>query len=269
MAIGDPSGSAVDLISNLDAGNPLCLQNNDSSSLVIVNVKLGAENYKMWETAMKSALKGKNKIGFIDVYFEIAFEVWTELKETYDKMDRISYTCDAKSRSAMHTQLIRFMQFLMGLNDVYQPIRSTILAMDPLPNVKDAFYVVSREESHRGLFLVTMVFDTLAFILVDLSVPSTSGSLSSSFTNEQMFKLLSLINEKPSPSANMLVTLGWIIDSDANQHMIDSVKDMFNVVDIYSLMLIVCQPNGTLAKNFAIGSLRLSCLMRLLFLSIM
>lgn len=43
------------------------------------------------------------------------------------------------------------MQFLMGLNDVHHPIRSTILAKDPLPNVKDAFYVVSREESHRGL----------------------------------------------------------------------------------------------------------------------
>ncbi|GKD35976.1 hypothetical protein Tco_1251485 [Tanacetum coccineum] len=28
---------------------------------------------------------------------------------------------------------------------------STILAKDPLPNVKNAFYVVSREESHKGL----------------------------------------------------------------------------------------------------------------------
>ncbi|GJQ98425.1 retrovirus-related pol polyprotein from transposon TNT 1-94 [Tanacetum coccineum] len=87
---------------------------------------------------------------------------------------------------------------------------------------------------------------------VNQSVPGTSGSISSSFTNEQMMKLLSLINEKPTPAANMT------IDSEANQHMTDSTKDMFNVVDVSSLMLIVGHPNGTLAKIFAIGSLRLT-----------
>ncbi|GJX03159.1 hypothetical protein Tco_0189075 [Tanacetum coccineum] len=40
--------------------------------------------------------------------------------------------------------------------------------------------------------------------------------------------------------------------------MNDSIKDMFNVVDIYSLMLTVNHPNGTLAKISTIGSLRLS-----------
>ncbi|GJZ88295.1 ribonuclease H-like domain-containing protein [Tanacetum coccineum] len=187
------------------------IRSNDNSSLAIANVKLvRAENYKMWATAMKIALKGKNKMGWIlrslfqelyvgQVYSEIASEVWSELKETYDKMNgsvvfnlmhkinnlkqgdlsvpdyyhkmsslwrefdiltilpacvcegRTACICDAKSGSAKHTQLIRIMQFLIGLNDVYQPIRSTILAKDLLPNVKDSFYVVSREESHMGL----------------------------------------------------------------------------------------------------------------------
>nr|GFA05024.1 hypothetical protein [Tanacetum cinerariifolium] len=54
------------------------------------------------------------------------------------------------------------------------------------------------------------------------------------------------------------VTLGWIIDSGANQHMTDSTKDMFNVVDISNLMLIVGHPNGTLAKITTIGNLRLT-----------
>ncbi|GKB20913.1 ribonuclease H-like domain-containing protein, partial [Tanacetum coccineum] len=66
----------------------------------------------------------------------------------------------------------------------------------------------------------------------------SSGYLSSSFTSEQMVKLLSLIKEKHSPAANML--------------------DMFNVVDISSLMLTVGYPNGTLAKISAIYSLRLT-----------
>ncbi|GKD20882.1 hypothetical protein Tco_1222585 [Tanacetum coccineum] len=293
----------------------------------------------------------------------------------------IACTCDAKFGSAKHTQLIRLMQFLMGPNDVYQPIRSTISAKDPLPNVNDAFYVVSREESHRGLhpggsgtnksqhvaFVVKTNNNTNNFNMrvntnnknnanrvpnpnllcknyglighvvdrcyeligypvgfkknpnlskqfgnnnnkrfngnseVNHYVPSTYGSLSSSFTNKQMTKLLSLINEKPSPTANMSgikpnffsndvsfkflnfynnnvffnlnfekffyakskyvmynVTLGWITGFGANQHMTDSTKDMFNIVDISSLMLTVGHPNGTLAKIIAIGNLRLT-----------
>ncbi|XP_071704157.1 uncharacterized protein [Rutidosis leptorrhynchoides] len=39
----------------------------------------------------------------------------------------------------------------MGLNDVYQPIRSNILTRDPLPNFKTAYAILSREESHRGI----------------------------------------------------------------------------------------------------------------------
>ncbi|GJY03014.1 hypothetical protein Tco_0361166 [Tanacetum coccineum] len=42
------------------------------------------------------------------------------------------------------------MQFLMGLDDVYQPIRSSLLTRDPIPDVKTAFSIISREESHRG-----------------------------------------------------------------------------------------------------------------------
>ncbi|GJS93615.1 hypothetical protein Tco_0800583, partial [Tanacetum coccineum] len=167
IAIGDASGSSVDLINNLDAG---------------------------W---ILGSLSQELYVG--QVYSEVASEVWTELKETYDKIDgsvvfnlmhkinnlkqgdlsmpdyyhklnslwrefdiltilpacvcegRPVCTYDAKSSSTKHTQLIRLMQFLMGLNDVYQPITSTNLAKDPLINVKDDFYVVSREESHRGL----------------------------------------------------------------------------------------------------------------------
>ncbi|GJZ03738.1 ribonuclease H-like domain-containing protein [Tanacetum coccineum] len=51
---------------------------------------------------------------------------------------------------------------------------------------------------------------------------------------------------------------GWITDFGANQHMTDSTKNMFNVIDISSLMLTVGHPNGTLAKFSVIGSLRLT-----------
>ncbi|GKA99135.1 putative RNA-directed DNA polymerase [Tanacetum coccineum] len=409
MAIGDASGS-VEMINNLNVGNPLYLQTNDNTGLAIINVKLvGAENYKMCATAMKIALKGKNKIGFIDgtcvkqESSDVLSQQWERCNaivlETYDKMDgsvvfnlmhkinnmkqgdlsvsdyyhklnslwrefyiltilpayvcegRIVCTCDAKSGSVKHTQLIRLMQFLMGLNDVYQPIRSTILAKDPLPNVKDAFYVVSREESHRGLHSggsgtnksqpVTFVvmtnnntnnfnrnvntnnnnksvnrgpnpnlictncrlishtmercYDIIRYHAgfkrnlnlskqsrnnnkrfndnceVNPSVPSTSGIKSNFSNNNISFKLPNFYNNNvffnlnfekffnaKSKSEMFNVSLGWIIDSGANQHMTDSTKDMFNVVDISSIMLIVGHPNGTLSKITPIGSLILT-----------
>ncbi|GJU40908.1 reverse transcriptase domain-containing protein [Tanacetum coccineum] len=268
------------------------------------------------------------------------------------KKSKLSVNYGSTKGLLKHNQLVRLIQFLMGLNDVYQPIRSNLLARDPLPDVKDAFAVVSREESHRGLApgKITAKTNPAAFVAktnngnnnfnnnrrvnsnnnsnrgpnpnlvckhyglightiercyelngypagfkrnLNLSKQSgfvktfngnnvdasqsgstSSSSMTASFTNDQMMKLLSLINEKPATNVsggmacNMPcffnnctyfnfhidkffygktnaynVTLGWIIDSGANQHMIVSTKNMFNVVDISSLQLSVVRKN--------------------------
>nr|GEZ24324.1 ribonuclease H-like domain-containing protein [Tanacetum cinerariifolium] len=39
----------------------------------------------------------------------------------------------------------------IGLDDIYQPIRSRLLTKEILPEVKDAFAIVVRKESHRGI----------------------------------------------------------------------------------------------------------------------
>ncbi|KAJ0493280.1 putative RNA-directed DNA polymerase [Helianthus annuus] len=123
------------------------------------------------------------------VYSKLASEVWDDLKETYDKVDgsvvfglfqkinsvsqngtsvseyyhRIntmwkqfdamlqlpSCTCQASTKFNEFNQLIKLMQFLMGLDDIYQPVRTNLLTRDPLPTVKTAFSIISREESHR------------------------------------------------------------------------------------------------------------------------
>ncbi|KAK1406225.1 hypothetical protein QVD17_41514 [Tagetes erecta] len=124
------------------------------------------------------------------VYSELASEVWEDLKETYDRVDgsvmfglyqkinsvtkngstvsdyyhRIntmwkqfdamvqlpSCTCQASKDFNDFNQLIKLMQFLMGLDDIYQPVRTNLLTRDPLPTIKTAFSIISREESHRG-----------------------------------------------------------------------------------------------------------------------
>ncbi|XP_071708748.1 uncharacterized protein [Rutidosis leptorrhynchoides] len=123
------------------------------------------------------------------IFSDNASPVWQELKETYDRIDGSvtlnlhhkfnsltqgqsslseyyhkvnclwkqydaliklpTYTCEANKDFQSHNKLIKLVQFLMGLNDVYQPIRSNILTRDPLSDVKVAYAILSREESHR------------------------------------------------------------------------------------------------------------------------
>ncbi|KAJ0735667.1 putative RNA-directed DNA polymerase [Helianthus annuus] len=222
-------GTSVTLISKLGIGDPLYLHPSDSSALTIVNLKLkGTENYSVWSSAMKLALEAKNKFGFINgkcekpkdndvlaaqwdrcnsvvltwllnsvseelflgqVFSKLASEVWTDLKETYDKVDgsvvydlykRIncisqngssvaeyynklttmwkqfdamvqlpSCSCQAAKDYNDFSTLIKLMQFLTGLDDVYQPVRTQLLTREPFPSVKAAYALISREESHR------------------------------------------------------------------------------------------------------------------------
>ncbi|GJU73539.1 putative RNA-directed DNA polymerase [Tanacetum coccineum] len=341
------------------------------------------------------------------IFSENASEVWSELKETYDKLDGSvtlnllnkihnfkqgeltvseyyhklnslwrefdimtklpKCSCAAREDVLVHNQLMKLMQFLMGLNDVYQPIRSSILSRENLPVVKDAFAIISREESHRGIASTSSG---------SLAKPQISGFVSStnnwsnngnkknnnkkfshnnpnyrgpnpnlkctncektghtadrcfdligyppgynrnpaprpnnfrpysannasplengaplSFTNEQMMKLMNLINDVPSGSntgniqanlagrctymnSNVLfninfktffntntilykASLRWIIDSGANQHMTISTINMFGIVDVSDLSLTVGHPNGTLAKVKFVGNLKLN-----------
>ncbi|KAJ0909446.1 putative RNA-directed DNA polymerase [Helianthus annuus] len=59
-------------------------------------------------------------------------------------------SCQATKDYNDFLMLIKLMQFLMGLDDIYQPVRTNLLTREPLPTVKVAFSIVSREESHRN-----------------------------------------------------------------------------------------------------------------------
>ncbi|GKD85966.1 ribonuclease H-like domain-containing protein, partial [Tanacetum coccineum] len=373
-----PSGSSiVDSINNLDAGNPLHVQNSDNSNSVIIPFKLlGTENYIIWSGAVKLALQARNKYGFVD---------GSCLKESYTTSDVLSAqwdrfvmpvgnwgSCDASRELGLHQQLMKLMQFLMGLDDCYQPVRSSLLTRDLIPKVNDAYNVVSREESHRGVpessggteskqnatsfvaktfnnnkkqfnnnsnnftkgsssnvnrgpnpnlnckhcgkigHTIDRCFEIVGFPQgfkrnlnsnsntgkqsfnansdVNMSDKPSSSSLSSGFTSKQIQKLLNLINDKSTGSihANMAgrasffngnvwfninfsryffsnsslsmttITLGWIIDSRAKQHLTGSTSRMINVVDISDLKITVGHPNGTLAVISHVRNLKLA-----------
>nr|GEU79065.1 ribonuclease H-like domain-containing protein [Tanacetum cinerariifolium] len=154
----------VTLICKLDISDPLYLHPNDSNALTVVSIKLKrTKNYQVWSCAMLLALEGKNKMGFIDgscrrlntdevlgkqwdmvntivlgwilnfiseelfmgqFFSKRTIHIWEELKQTYDK-------------------------FLMGLDDYYMQIRSSILSKEILPDVRSDYATISSEESHR------------------------------------------------------------------------------------------------------------------------
>ncbi|GJS48265.1 ribonuclease H-like domain-containing protein [Tanacetum coccineum] len=118
-----------------------------------------------------------------------AKHVWEELKETYDKVDgsimfglhhQISTlkqngssiadyyyklnalwkqydamielpkcVCNASESFKKHNQLLKLIQFLMGLDDSYMQIRSSVLSREVLPDVRSAYATISSEISYR------------------------------------------------------------------------------------------------------------------------
>nr|GEW61933.1 hypothetical protein [Tanacetum cinerariifolium] len=160
---------------NIDQYDPLYLHSNDTNGVSIIGFKLeSTENYKVWKAAISIEIHTKNKLGFINgkikrpqeaVFSKNAKTVWDELEETYSKQDasvifNMHFMIHSLARSGAplseyyHKFNALWRQydslFLMGLDEVYAPIRSIILTTDPIPDVKGAFATLSRDESHRS-----------------------------------------------------------------------------------------------------------------------
>ena len=76
-------------------------------------------------------------------YFSKLDSYWKE----FDGLTSLTEcTCEAADSFKSHSKLMKLMQFLSGLDDSYNQVKSHILLMDPLPSVKTAFSLVSCEE---------------------------------------------------------------------------------------------------------------------------
>ncbi|KAH0722041.1 hypothetical protein KY289_005085 [Solanum tuberosum] len=116
-------------ITKIDQNDPLYIGHSDTSGAVLIPIKLtGSENYGIWSRSIRIALLGKRKYGFVTgactralykdelheqwetcnaivlswlmntvsedllsgiVYATTAFSVWADLKEQYDKVNRM------------------------------------------------------------------------------------------------------------------------------------------------------------------------------------
>ncbi|GKE25169.1 ribonuclease H-like domain-containing protein [Tanacetum coccineum] len=194
---------------------------------------ISTKNYQVWSCAMLLALEEKNKTGFID-----------------------------GSNKRSNTDEV------LGLDDSYMQIRSSILSIEVLPNVRSVFATISSEESYRvasgSIFGSSLSNHAFAFVS---NVPNREnfqrGHSSSGFTDKQLATLISLIKDNKvgkNVHANMTVKSnvnGKIVDSGANKHMTDIDKELDNVYDISHLKIKVAHPNGTEAFISNIGNLKL------------
>ncbi|GKD06579.1 hypothetical protein Tco_1181553 [Tanacetum coccineum] len=76
---------------------------------------------------------------------------FSALWRQYDSLLNLPYyICENSEKLKKHNQLLKLMQYLMGLVEVYAPIRIIILTTYPILDVKGAFATLSRDESHRS-----------------------------------------------------------------------------------------------------------------------
>jgi len=115
---------------------------------------------------------------------------FTKCEQLWDEYIILVAPCAYASTSlAMKLiERLHLMQFLMGLNDSYQVVRSNILMLNPLPTVSQASSKVLQEEQQREIRTIapTPITDSSAFLspqkpchsnrpLTQPSVPSSYG----------------------------------------------------------------------------------------------
>ncbi|GJR81759.1 ribonuclease H-like domain-containing protein [Tanacetum coccineum] len=155
--VNDFVDDPVTLISRLDMSNPLHLCLTDFTTLIVVSIKLkGTKNYQVWSCAMLLALEGKNKISFIDG------------------------SCRRSNND----------EFLMGLDDSYMQIRSSILSRETLPDVRSAYDTISSEESYIVAF----------GSIVGSSKRNQASAFVSNMPNRNNFQRSQNINNGPRPN---------------------------------------------------------------------
>ncbi|GJY01521.1 hypothetical protein Tco_0359673 [Tanacetum coccineum] len=78
---------------------------------------------------------------------ELKLDIYDPLYLHPQDIDLPACTCDESTKLKEHAQLLRLMQFLMGLDDMFSLVRSIILTTDPIPDVKSAFTTIGNNNN--------------------------------------------------------------------------------------------------------------------------
>ncbi|XP_019248441.1 PREDICTED: uncharacterized protein LOC109227698 [Nicotiana attenuata] len=88
----------------------------------------------------------------ITTYYTKLKKLWEELA-TLSKRNQCNCICNCGAKENMYKaeQDRRLIQFLMGLNEVYTVVRGSILMMNPLPNLAQAFSALVQDGKQREI----------------------------------------------------------------------------------------------------------------------
>ncbi|GKB67314.1 ribonuclease H-like domain-containing protein [Tanacetum coccineum] len=179
--------------------------------------------------------------------------------------DRFKCSCDASKELGLHQQLMKLMQFLMGLDDCYQPVRSSFLTRDPLPKVKDVYNVVSRKESHRGVPESSRVTESKMNASFFATKPLTIVTITIGHTIERCYELVGFTTgfKRFSNSAKQGFNADIVVKQNEKMSSRNSspgftFEQMKKLLSLINETPSARHPDGNLATISHIGNLKLT-----------
>lgn len=113
---------------------------------------------------LKKALASLSQEGdSVSIYYGNLKTFWDELA-IYDPI--LVCTCGTVKTLFDKSQWECVLQFLMGLNDYYSPIRDPIMLIDPLPPVLKVFALVQQQELHHQITSHSHSSETIALAII-------------------------------------------------------------------------------------------------------
>nr|GEV78095.1 ribonuclease H-like domain-containing protein [Tanacetum cinerariifolium] len=98
----------------------------------------GFVNFSLHHTPSKNG-------SFISDYYHMLNAIWKQF-DALIELPRC--TCLDADDFKKHNQLMKLMRFIMGLDDTYMQIRSSIISKETLSDVRSAYVIISSEESY-------------------------------------------------------------------------------------------------------------------------
>ncbi|GJT69272.1 ribonuclease H-like domain-containing protein [Tanacetum coccineum] len=171
------------------------------------------------------------------------------LKDIFEDDDRsvaLAEVADAKFRRCSVVRRFAASIIFQILEDVGFRILHAVFLKSNIYNSCLALMVVVRK--NENVFFTSFNGNVEAHRGASTSTGSTT--FDNALPKEQMIKIMSLINEKPTGNVNANMA--------GKPTLTVPTKNMFNIIDISSLNLTIGYPNGALSKITTVGNLRLS-----------
>ena len=146
----------------------------------------------IWETMAKTYSRKGNSAQIFELRRVIGrseqgemclFKYFSSISTSWKRLDHLlDYKPVCPTDSTAYNKLVaeeRIFKFLEGLNSEYDPVRSRVLGMDPLPSLQEAFAYVQNEESRRSTMLPLASAERSALVSVPQKNKFTGESGSS------------------------------------------------------------------------------------------